>query len=755
MIPHENVNGATARFDNEPFSLVAIRMCCYWIGVLLIVGPLSSGFGIVGAMAAVTAGMFAANYLKSREVRTVIVVLGCLAVVACSQCSIPQLVVRWLVAWVGITATVGATDALMFGLLAFGITILVRTLAATSAVLRLCEVICLTAPVVQLFAGHRDMRLGQPRFLTDWALSRGFDPHTLLLGVGVITTIGIAILLLPRQRLSQSAGAIVIFLVFSVVGYQALGVLLSRGDLTHFSGSTRDNDQNDKSHNSTPAKEASPNNKSSRPEEQHVKSSNDSSSDPDEMPFVPNPNPRPSTPVGVVTLSDDYSPGERVWHFRTAALSQYNGQRFVVAAASQVDEDIPHGFPAERVELPGASSAEDVTQVVRTTVGLLSAQSRPLCLVSPQVIEPYRESHSKLFVSSYRVESRVPKTNVSEFGYLVGMVKLAAGSPSWNDQTKEHYLAGPEDPRYAELAAQIMAESVELEKIMPEYRESAYLKALCVRRWLEKNMTYTMKPGHAPDANPVAEFLFGNRRGYCVHVAHAMASLLRTLGVPARVATGFAVKTENVSTKTSLTIQSTDAHAWAEIYLTGIGWIPVDASLENVDSDVPTSDPFDASTALHLANELRGSNAPGQNESSDLAARVGYFGRRFLMTALVLVLCGPYLVKIWRRLAPHIASRQTLHRLCYRTVLDRLAEVGLHRRAGETREEFSERVAPWAPQLPDFTQAHERYAGGANVATEYDWRFLQRVIEKQLSTSFSLRRRLIGLLHPLSWTKVH
>ncbi len=73
--------------------------------------------------------------------------------------------------------------------------------------------------------------------------------------------------------------------------------------------------------------------------------------------------------------------------------------------------------------------------------------------------------------------------------------------------------------------------------------------------------------GHGPDA--IANFL-KKKEGFCVHFSFAMAAMARTLGIPARVAVGFAPGTPQADGTVAVTLK--DAHAWPELYFEGIGW---------------------------------------------------------------------------------------------------------------------------------------------------------------------------------------
>jgi transglutaminase-like putative cysteine protease len=69
--------------------------------------------------------------------------------------------------------------------------------------------------------------------------------------------------------------------------------------------------------------------------------------------------------------------------------------------------------------------------------------------------------------------------------------------------------------------------------------------------------------------NAIAKFL-KDKQGFCVHFSFAMAAMARTLGIPARVAVGFAPGTPEAGNTVSVGLK--DAHAWPELYFEGVGW---------------------------------------------------------------------------------------------------------------------------------------------------------------------------------------
>jgi len=103
----------------------------------------------------------------------------------------------------------------------------------------------------------------------------------------------------------------------------------------------------------------------------------------------------------------------------------------------------------------------------------------------------------------------------------------------------------------------------------------SYEKVAAVERYLKQSYQYSLDLGAAPTMNPVEEFLFVRKTGYCDHYATAMVVLLRTLGVPSRLATGFAQGEWN-DVGGYYTVRQRDAHAWVEVYFPHSGWVTFD-----------------------------------------------------------------------------------------------------------------------------------------------------------------------------------
>jgi transglutaminase-like putative cysteine protease len=99
-----------------------------------------------------------------------------------------------------------------------------------------------------------------------------------------------------------------------------------------------------------------------------------------------------------------------------------------------------------------------------------------------------------------------------------------------------------------------------------------------IRRMLDhfrqESFFYTLTPPLLGE-NGIDQFLFETRRGFCEHFASAFVFAMRAAGVPARVVTGYQGGERN-PVDGYLIVRQSDAHAWAEVWLEGRGWLRID-----------------------------------------------------------------------------------------------------------------------------------------------------------------------------------
>lgn len=161
----------------------------------------------------------------------------------------------------------------------------------------------------------------------------------------------------------------------------------------------------------------------------------------------------------------------------------------------------------------------------------------------------------------YRSE---PVTDVLSYDATSYLETVARGPLSILGRRLETKLPPDRNPRALQLAAQLRRDAPD---------DAAY--ASTVLDWFRDNgLEYTFEPDPT-GLESVDSVLFDTKRGFCGHFASAYATMMRAVGVPARVVTGYLGGEWN-PVGGYLIVRQSDAHAWTEIWLEGRGWVRVD-----------------------------------------------------------------------------------------------------------------------------------------------------------------------------------
>ena len=158
-------------------------------------------------------------------------------------------------------------------------------------------------------------------------------------------------------------------------------------------------------------------------------------------------------------------------------------------------------------------------------------------------------------INGYEAESELPETNLQQLRFVDGPL------PEGADQ---YLKLPPLDIRISQLAKQITASSA-----------TNYDRAVAIEQYLRTHFAYTLQLPRTVPRDPLANFLFERRQGHCEYFASSMAVMLRTLGIPSRIVTGFRTGEFNDLTG-QYVVRASNAHSWVEAYLPGSGWISFD-----------------------------------------------------------------------------------------------------------------------------------------------------------------------------------
>lgn len=133
--------------------------------------------------------------------------------------------------------------------------------------------------------------------------------------------------------------------------------------------------------------------------------------------------------------------------------------------------------------------------------------------------------------------------------------------PQW---VRDRYLQMPDDipQRVKDLAAQITAGL-----------DTPYDQAKAITQYLREEIQYRATIERTPSGQEAVDwFLFETQQGFCNYYATAEVMLLRSVGIPARLAVGYA-QGANLQDAFAYRVRVMDTHAWPEVYFPGIGWV--------------------------------------------------------------------------------------------------------------------------------------------------------------------------------------
>ncbi|HEY2934793.1 MAG TPA: DUF3488 and transglutaminase-like domain-containing protein [Acidobacteriota bacterium] len=136
------------------------------------------------------------------------------------------------------------------------------------------------------------------------------------------------------------------------------------------------------------------------------------------------------------------------------------------------------------------------------------------------------------------------------------------------------YLSLPElDPRVRDLTLSVTGPFADARR-----------KALALEDYLKTHYRYSLDINIPRGADPLAYFLFESRSGHCEFFASAETVMLRSINIPARVVNGFR-RGEFNNWGNNFIVRESNAHSWVEAFFPGIGWVELDPTPPDPDSD--------------------------------------------------------------------------------------------------------------------------------------------------------------------------
>ena len=273
-------------------------------------------------------------------------------------------------------------------------------------------------------------------------------------------------------------------------------------------------------------------------------------------------------------IMDVEAPFGRYW--RAVAFDRFTGRQWINTAEDEITYRSNQSIPAREwsartpvtqtitIRTPTGNILLAMPDVVQASIPLAALQQTLDYIEPPGSASNGRRdteltwARSRITLEageSYQVVSSQTTVTIKEL--------REAGIVDYPTQDLTRYLQLPVtfSPRVAELAEQIMAGE-----------PTTYDKVKALERFLR---TFAYDEGiqaPAADEDPLEYFLFDIQSGYCDYYASAMAAMLRSQGIPARAASGYAEGTYDPEIGAYL-VTERDAHTWVEVYFPQYGWI--------------------------------------------------------------------------------------------------------------------------------------------------------------------------------------
>ncbi len=256
-------------------------------------------------------------------------------------------------------------------------------------------------------------------------------------------------------------------------------------------------------------------------------------------------------------------------HWRGVALADFDGHnwsnprtQFPLRRGSENSFMVPQAHAPFRSYVTPNGRREEIIhyrvlmEPIGTNVFFLAPWARSLSGnyrdVASDFGDAVYDSDAQHAITRYEADSDIARAAPDE---------LREAGQNYPPQIEAAYLGLRQvDPRVPQLAAKITHSA-----------HNPYDRALALETYLKTHYTYTLQLPRTAVLDPIANFLFERKQGHCEYFASALAVMLRTEGIPARVVTGFRSDEFNDLTG-NYVIRAKDAHAWVEGYFPGFGW---------------------------------------------------------------------------------------------------------------------------------------------------------------------------------------
>ncbi len=330
--------------------------------------------------------------------------------------------------------------------------------------------------------------------------------------------------------------------------------------------------------------------------------------------------------IGAAAVPDDY-------YLRGIVRSEYTGHGWAIPTGSYRAHHKLFRRLTKDNRMPQTIFHSDHVDELRTSEGKFPVVHCDIEALQDERVNylPYQSIYD--IGTKYRYDIETELNSTQDYGFwIMNNAKIdwnrfsAYEAPSSNELVSEYedfvgeqYLQLPENDSVAALQEQVMPD-------MPDDTLPLVDRLDQIRDYIWARAEYTMQPGmQPPDRDFVDYFLNESHKGYCAHYASAAVLLCRMCGIPARYCQGYVLTLNDFANGKSdgdysIDLPDYQAHAWAEIYVKGYGWIPYEFTETVLDTWHRSAEPESTETTLIPVTTTTETETTALSEGTDASA---------------------------------------------------------------------------------------------------------------------------------------
>lgn len=289
---------------------------------------------------------------------------------------------------------------------------------------------------------------------------------------------------------------------------------------------------------------------------------------------------RNATPLFRVWHDPQANPHQSSFLLRESALDRFSIDGSWDAPATQTE--VPLRFEADaegRIRFPFRAARSSAHERERELVVEILWGRHARLFLEPEEVEMRLERRAVRW-RDWSVERRVDGVHTASLLLQEGDRLVQRSRPQPRSGPRLERARSDADtspsPAYLQLPTDIAERALALATPRVAGMNSPWMRAKRLEAWLRSSdFVYTLALPALDPHDPIGDFLFRARRGHCACFASALCVMLRSLGMPARWVRGFRGGDLSVDGRSTV-VRASHYHAWVELHLDGVGWVPLD-----------------------------------------------------------------------------------------------------------------------------------------------------------------------------------